>query len=331
MSISISISVTQNESHIYIFLGVTALVSMALLGSMSAHSQIEVQAVSDLSIKISTHEDEIERGETQKISVTVSDKDDRDVKITDAKVKLTVYPPESDSTTADDKTNNDGEANFKVKIDDDAELGTYDIKIKVSKSGYDTKTKESSFDVVGSSSTGEDDNDRSNDSNDNNGGSNDKKGAKDSNNNDDDAGDDNDDNKGNDKEQIVSQGNACGNGLLSTNILCQNVANQLQGDGNAINIIAIQTGGNEEPNMGMGGSSSGGSYGGHVSNPSPSPSSSSSSSSSSSLPSFSDTSDGHDLTSSLSNDESLASIVEEYKQARINEAIELRLKYLNVW
>lgn len=320
MSISISISVTQNESHIYTFLGVTALVSMALLGSMSAYSPTEVQAVSDLSIKISTHEDEIKRGETQKIAVTVSDKDDKDVKITDAKVELTVYPPESDSTTADDKTNNDGEANFKVKIDDDAELGTYIIKIKVSKSGYDTETEKSSFDVVGSSSTGEDDNDRSDDSNDNNGGSNDKKDSN-NNDNDDDAGDDNDDNRGNDEEQTISQGNACGNGLLSTNVLCQNVANQLQGDGNAINIIAIQTGGSEKTNMG-----------GHVSNPSPSlPSSSSSSSSSSSLPSFSDTSGGQDRTSSLSNDESLASIVEEYKQARINEAIELRMKYLNGW
>lgn len=331
-----SILITQNESNIYILLIVTALVSLVLLegGSFSAEGPTDVQAVSDLRIKVSMHEDEVERGDTQKVTVTVSDKDDRDVKITDAKVKLTVYPPQSDSTTADDKTDSDGEANFKVKIDDDAELGTYDVKIKASKSGYDTETEESSFDVVGSSSSSFDDKDDDHNNSDDDGG-NDKKGAKD-NKNDDDRGDnagDNDDNNGDDDsndsddgDQTISQGNACGNGLLSTNVLCQNVANQLQVDGNAINIIALQADGNEKTKMGT---SSGGGGGGHLSNPSlSSPASSPAFSSPSSFPSSPNVLGGQDRTSSLSNDESLASIVDDYKQARINKAIELRMNYL---
>jgi len=276
-----------------------------------------------LSIKISLHEDEVERGETQKVTVTVSNKDDRDVKIANAKTMFTVYPPEDDRTTANDKTNDEGEANFKVKIDDNAELGIYDIKVKVSKSGYDSATEESSFEVVGSPSQQTDsgnDDDSGNDNNDvNDNKDDDEKNTGDN--------DDDDDNKDMDnKEQAITQGNACGNGLLSTNVFCQNVANQLHGDGNAINIIAIQRGSN-----GMRGNDGG--YGGHVSNPSLSspPPSLPSSSSSSSLPSIPETSGGQDRIVPLSNDESLASIVERYKQARIDEAVELRMKYLNRW
>jgi hypothetical protein len=42
------------------------------------------------------------------------------------------------------------------------------------------------------------------------------------------------------KSQAASQANACGNGDFPFNIFCQNIDSQLQGDGNAINIIALQ-------------------------------------------------------------------------------------------
>jgi hypothetical protein len=317
------ISIIQKIS--YKFIVATTLVSLALLGCFSVSSPLNVQAVSDLNVKISINEDDVERGDTQKVTVTVSDNDDTNNKLSDAKAKVIVYPPESDSTTAEDETDGDGKANFKVKIDDDAELGTYDIKVKVSKSGYDTETEESSFDVVSSSSKDAD----TNDDDDNDDDSDNDKRAKDSkNDNEDDDDDDNrhddeDDNdndaNGDSQDQTISQGNACGNGMLSTNVLCQNVANQLQGDGNAINIIAMQKGGNDKTEMGTDGL---------VSNPSSlSPSSSSSSSL---FPSS--TSSGQDQTrtpsTSLTDDESLASIVDRYKQARIDKAIELRMSYL---
>lgn len=40
--------------------------------------------------------------------------------------------------------------------------------------------------------------------------------------------------------QAISGANDCGNGKLPMNILCQNLASQIDGDGNAINIIAVQ-------------------------------------------------------------------------------------------
>jgi hypothetical protein len=42
------------------------------------------------------------------------------------------------------------------------------------------------------------------------------------------------------KSQALSQANACGNGFLPENIFCQNLASQIQGDGNAMNIIGVQ-------------------------------------------------------------------------------------------
>ena len=42
------------------------------------------------------------------------------------------------------------------------------------------------------------------------------------------------------KSQAVSQANSCGNGDLSMNILCQNMISQIQGDGNAVNVIGVQ-------------------------------------------------------------------------------------------
>lgn len=61
----ITLWITQNRSYVYIFVGVTAVVSLELLGSLPVNVPTEVQAKSDLSIKISMHEDEVERGETQ--------------------------------------------------------------------------------------------------------------------------------------------------------------------------------------------------------------------------------------------------------------------------
>lgn len=42
------------------------------------------------------------------------------------------------------------------------------------------------------------------------------------------------------KSQAISQANACGNGDMAMHILCQNLASQIQGDGNAMNIIGVQ-------------------------------------------------------------------------------------------
>jgi len=40
--------------------------------------------------------------------------------------------------------------------------------------------------------------------------------------------------------QAGSGANDCGNGVSPLNIFCQNLASQIDGDGNAINIIALQ-------------------------------------------------------------------------------------------
>jgi hypothetical protein len=42
------------------------------------------------------------------------------------------------------------------------------------------------------------------------------------------------------KNQVASQANDCGNGELPLNIGCQNLLSQIQGDGNAANIIGVQ-------------------------------------------------------------------------------------------
>jgi hypothetical protein len=42
------------------------------------------------------------------------------------------------------------------------------------------------------------------------------------------------------KSQALSQANACGNGEMPMNVFCQNLASQIQGDGNAMNIIGVQ-------------------------------------------------------------------------------------------
>jgi hypothetical protein len=43
--------------------------------------------------------------------------------------------------------------------------------------------------------------------------------------------------------QAGSLANTCGNGEEPFNILCQNLLSQIEGDGNAVNIIGLQTGG----------------------------------------------------------------------------------------
>jgi hypothetical protein len=42
------------------------------------------------------------------------------------------------------------------------------------------------------------------------------------------------------KNQAASQVNDCGNGELPLNVFCQNLLSQIQGDGNAANIIGVQ-------------------------------------------------------------------------------------------
>lgn len=46
--------------------------------------------------------------------------------------------------------------------------------------------------------------------------------------------------------QASSGANDCGNGVLPLNVFCQNLASQIEGDGNAINIIALQPSSGEQ-------------------------------------------------------------------------------------
>ncbi len=45
---------------------------------------------------------------------------------------------------------------------------------------------------------------------------------------------------GSSNRQTISQANVCGNGNGALDINCQNLASQVQGDGNAVNIIGVQ-------------------------------------------------------------------------------------------
>ncbi|MGB8641335.1 MAG: hypothetical protein WCD28_03530 [Nitrososphaeraceae archaeon] len=289
-----------------IWIAIAALTLFTVIGSVSFDNIKNVYAAKDLNVKVSIDDDDIERGNTQKITVMVTEDGNTKDKISGADVKLTVHPPETDSTTAKDETDEDGKANFDVKISDDAEYGTYEVEAKVSKDGFNTKTADSSFEVTGSGD---------NDNEDNNGGDGHENdtdnGGDDSNNGHDNDSGNNDDGESND--QALSQGNACGNGVLSTNILCQNVANQLQGDGNAINIIAVQNGGGDDESELENG----------ISNPPLA------STSSSSVP---PTQQGNQQSSSLISgstiDDTPESIIDQYEQARLDHAIQTRLNYL---
>ena len=144
---------------------VLAMSLLLIIVSNIANTPIfeQVYAIKEFKIDVDVEDNEIKRGDTQHITVAVSN-DDTDNRVSDADVKLTVYPPDSDSTTAKDETDNDGEAKFNVVIDDNAETGTYDVDIRVSKDGYDTKTVNTSFDVVKSSGSDDDWDDDNNDS-----------------------------------------------------------------------------------------------------------------------------------------------------------------------
>jgi hypothetical protein len=284
---------------------IATLALYVAVGLVAFDNIMNVYAVEDLNVEISIDDDEIERGNTQKIIVTVTEDGNSNDEISGADVKLTVYPPETDSTTAQDETDEEGKAKFDVKISDDANYGTYDVKVKVSKDGFGTKTEDSSFEVTGSGSNDKGDNnhddemgydnDNSENRDANNGGGN---------------GDRGESSSVESKNQALSQGNACGNGVLSTNILCQNVVNQLQGDGNAINIIAVQTG--EEAKNEVENS---------VSSPPVSPSSSV-------MPGQHAIQQPHVPPSESPNYGSAESIVDRYVQARLNHAVETRLNYL---
>jgi hypothetical protein len=43
-----------------------------------------------------------------------------------------------------------------------------------------------------------------------------------------------------DKNQAISQANACGNGELPLNVFCQNIGSQVQGDENAVSAAGAQ-------------------------------------------------------------------------------------------
>ena len=43
-----------------------------------------------------------------------------------------------------------------------------------------------------------------------------------------------------DKNQAISQANACGNGELPFNVFCQNIGSQVQGEENAVAIDGVQ-------------------------------------------------------------------------------------------
>src|SRR5918996_1236935 len=150
---------------------VISLLSVLISNAVGIPTLFEsVYAIEEFDIDVDVEDNEIRRGDTQHITVTAFN-DDTDNRVSDADVKLTVYPPDSDSTSAEDETDNDGEATFDVEIDDNAETGTYDVDVRVSKDGYDTKTVSTSFDVVGSGNDNNDDNHDNNGDDDSNGSS----------------------------------------------------------------------------------------------------------------------------------------------------------------
>ena len=47
-------------------------------------------------------------------------------------------------------------------------------------------------------------------------------------------------NNNNKQSQAAAQANVCGNGTLPMKVFCQALSNQIQGDGNAVNVIGVQ-------------------------------------------------------------------------------------------
>jgi len=50
------------------------------------------------------------------------------------------------------------------------------------------------------------------------------------------------------QSQSIAQANVCGNGKEASDVNCQNLANQVQGDGNAVNVIGVQSGDDNKDN-----------------------------------------------------------------------------------
>jgi hypothetical protein len=144
-----------SKSSIALLFSLVGLLSTSYLANNGLPFAFAADKEFDIDVDI--EKDSIKRGDTQDITVTVRN-DDTGKRISAADVRLTVYPPDSDSTSATDDTDDDGKAEFKVKIDDDAETGEYDVKIRVSKNGYDTKTVNTSFDVIKKHHHDDDDN-----------------------------------------------------------------------------------------------------------------------------------------------------------------------------
>jgi 5-hydroxyisourate hydrolase-like protein (transthyretin family) len=127
-----------------------SIVLVGFLGTLFLHDGMLPSALATdkkFDVDVGIDEDPIKRGDIQDITVTVLN-DDTGKRVSDVDVKLTVYPPDSDTTSATDETDDHGKAKFKVKIDDGAETGKYDVKVKVSKNGYDSETVNTSFNVI---------------------------------------------------------------------------------------------------------------------------------------------------------------------------------------
>ncbi|HZD33674.1 MAG TPA: hypothetical protein VE130_00600 [Nitrososphaeraceae archaeon] len=138
----------KNTDTITIVLLPSLLIVLAGSVVLNPNSVIKVAyAIEKFDIDIDIEHNEIERGDTQHVTVTVRNEDTNN-RVSDADVRLTVDPPDSASSSATDETDDDGEARFDVKIDDDAETGNYDVDVRVSKNGYDTETVSTSFDVI---------------------------------------------------------------------------------------------------------------------------------------------------------------------------------------
>ena len=118
----------------------------------------------DLDIEIDISKDPIVRGNTQKITVEVSD-DDTNEKIFNANVNGEVeYASESTDNGGNfnKDTDSNGEATHSWRISGKAIPGTFDVTVNVNAPGYDTETGKTTFEVIEKS---EDTNDTSSQNN----------------------------------------------------------------------------------------------------------------------------------------------------------------------
>jgi hypothetical protein len=194
-------------------------------------------AAKQFRIRINIDQDPIQRGDTQKITVIVRDANTNN-KISDALVKIAVDPHSGKIATGSSHTDDNGQTTFKVKISSSADTGTYDIAARASDNGYAAKTVTTSFEV--NSNNDNNDNHNNGDNNNDHSGHNHN-------------GDNNNNNNG--QVQVISQSNECGNGNGASNVNCQNLSNQVQGNGNAVNVIGVQSGGGDGNDKSGGGGS----------------------------------------------------------------------------